>query len=354
MRSNRSLLNYALFAGVAACGGMSGGGGGGGGGGSATGAFNHYVVNSVTAPTSQSVDDIVHIDSMGNPVKTGGVGVNKLGGLFATLKIAGNIDIQTPLTEAVNDGSLTLLADLQTPSFTTAAGAGFQMFIGDDPCTGSGSGSGCGQYNGTTSFTIASMSGDPALEGPVSGGTFNGGPGDITIEFQLAAGAGSATPLTINLKDALVQASSISATGIGMMTLGGAILETDINGTLIPTVAMQLNETVAAECVNGSGAGGSDCGSGTTAVDCSGATPPKTLCCTGAAGSLVGANSAVGLDANKDCTITTQELMTNSVVSSLLGPDVASTGNSKPDAVSFGIAATCVGATYTVAGEGSD
>jgi hypothetical protein len=352
MRSTRrdSMLKYVLFA-AAACGGGSGGGGGV----TPTGPHDHYVVNTVTAPTSQSVDAIVHVDAMGNPVKTGGVGVNKLGGLFATLKLAGNIDIQGPLTQAVNDGSIILLADLQTPDFTTAAGAGFQMFIGNNPnppaCAGSADTT-CGkQFTGSATFGIASMSGDPALTGPVVGGMMSGGPGDLTIEFQLAAGAGSASPLTINLQDALVQASTISATAIGNLVIGGAILETDIDGTLIPTVASQLDATVAKECTAGSGAGGSDCGSGLTTVDCSGATPPKFLCCSGAAGQLVGDNSAVGLDAHKDCNITAADLMMNSVVSSLLSPDVASTGNGKPDSVSFGIGATCVGGVFTVPGE---
>jgi hypothetical protein len=59
----------------------------------------------------------------------------------------------------------------------------------------------------------------------------------------------------------------------------------------------------------------------------------------------------VGLDANKDCVITTQELSTNTLVAALVSPDVASTGNSEPDAVSFGTAATAVGAVFTVPGE---
>ena len=59
----------------------------------------------------------------------------------------------------------------------------------------------------------------------------------------------------------------------------------------------------------------------------------------------------VCLDANKDCVITAAELQSNTLVGSLLSPDVASTGNGKPDAVSFGINATAVGGVFTVPGE---
>jgi hypothetical protein len=355
MRSTRrfpSPIATALLL-AAACGGSSNKGGNV----TPEGAHYHYVINSVTAPTSQSTDDILHVDSMGNPVKTGGAGVNKLGGLFATLKQAGNIDIQTPLTEAVQDGSIILLADLQTTDFTNAPGAGFEMFIGSDPnppaCNGSGSAATCGQqFSGSASFSLESNSGDEPLAGPVVSGEFNGGPGDITIEFTLSTGGSGGGTLMINLKDALVQATSLGSGMIGSITLGGAILETDIDSMLIPTVANQLNATVAAECTMGSGSGDTTCGSGLTSVSCPGASPSFDLCCTsGTPAELVGANSVVGLDANKDCTITAAELQMNTLVGSLLSPDVASTGNSKPDAVSFGIAATAVSAVYTVPGE---
>jgi hypothetical protein len=349
---------------AAACGGSSGKGGNV----TPTGSHFHYVVNSVTAPTSQSSDDILHVDANGNPVATGGAGVNKLGGLFATLKQAGNINIQTPLTQAVDDGSIILLADLQTTNFTNAPGAGFQMFIGSDPnppaCLGS-SDTTCGQqFSGSASFSVESDSGDTALAGPIVAGELNAGPGDITIEFTLSTG-GSGGNLMINLKDALVQATMIGSGAIGVapvgsdgsatggIVLGGAILETDIDSMLIPTVATELNATVSAECTAGSGSAGATCGSGLNVVSCPGATAPMptTLCCTGDAGEIVGANSVVGLDANKDCVITAAELQSNTLVSSLLSPDVASTGNGKPDAVSFGIGATAVSGEFTVAGE---
>jgi hypothetical protein len=304
------------------------------------------VINSINAPKSQSDDALIRVDQNDNPVETGGAAVNKLGGLIATLKTAGGLDIQTPLTQAVNDGTIILLSDFQTTDFTNAPGAGFSVFLGNNPnpaaCDGSADTT-CGhQFSGSASFGIDPNNVDnPALAGPVVSGEFTSGPGDLTIEFSLATGAGGGAPLMINLKDAHVKASGISATGMTSITIGGAIPQADIQNMLIPTVATQLNATVAGECT--AEAGGA-CGSGLTEVDCS---TGSNLCCSGNAGELAGSNSVVGLDANGDCTITAAELQSNSVVAGLLSPDVATTGNGTADAVSFGIGATATGAVFT-------
>ena len=145
----------------------------------------------------------------------------------------------------------------------------------------------------------------------------------------------------INLKDAHVKASGITATGMTSITIGGAIPQSDIMTMLIPTVATQLNATVAGECT---AKAGSACASGDTDVACSGG---SDLCCTGNAGELVGSNSVVGLDANGDCMVTAAELGSNSVVQGLLSPDVATAGDGHADAVSFGVAATATGAVFT-------
>nr|HEX4315961.1 hypothetical protein [Kofleriaceae bacterium] len=344
MNRRSSRISYVLFL-AAACGGSSGGGGGG-----VTPAGNHtqYVINSITAPKSQADDAIIRVDQNSNPVETGGAPVNKLGGLIATLKQAGNLDIQTPLTAAVNDGSIILLSDFQTTDFTNAPGAGFSVFLGADPnpaaCDGSADTT-CGhQFSGSASFSIDpnNVSND-ALAGPVVSGEFTSGPGDLTIEFSLATGgSGGGAPLVISLKDAHVKASGITAGGMTSITIGGAIPNSDIQTMLIPTVADQLNATAQSECTDEVGSAG--CGSGLTEVGCTGGT---NKCCSGNAGELIGSASVVELDANGDCMITAAELGSNSVVQGLLMPDVATTGNGSADGVSFGIGATATGAVFT-------
>jgi hypothetical protein len=315
------------------------------------GAHYHYVVNTLVASTSESQDALLHVDTHGNPVATGGTGVDKLGGLFAALRQASpQVDFQPALTADVDDGNIVLLVDLQTASLADGSDAGLQMFLGDDPmpppCDGS-SDTTCGhQFSGSATFGIALSSTDEPVLGTIAGSEFAGIGNNLVLPYTIALAGGSAGVVTLELHDAIVQASSLDATAIGGMVIGGAILETDVQSTLLPAIATDLNAIVTASCTAGSA-----CGSGKTIVSCSGATPPHDVCCTGSAAALIGDNAVVGLDANKDCVITTQELSTNTLVAALVSPDVASTGNSEPDAVSFGTAATAVGAVFTVPGE---
>ena len=64
--------------------------------------------------------------------------------------------------------------------------------------------------------------------------------------------------------------------------------------------------------------------------------------------SSTGATILSFFDANKDCTVSLDELKMNSLVMSLLQPDVTIDGKM---ALSIGIKATAVKATYTVTGE---
>src|SRR4051812_6173163 len=218
----RSILYVAVAAALApmtvvACGGSDGVGTV-----TPTGTFTHYVVSDVEAPKSASDQAIVKIDGNHKPVETGGTAVNQLGALIAALKTAGNVDVQTPLSATVQDGSIVLLADFQADSLTSSAGAGLQVFLGSKPtnpapCTDPTDSTTCGQHlKGDGNFTVDPNSPDnAALAGPLVNGEFNGDPGKVTVEFSLAAtGGGGGAPLLINLLDAHASMSGISATGI--------------------------------------------------------------------------------------------------------------------------------------------
>lgn len=344
-----TLLIPALSATLVACGGGGGDDGGGDDGPTPTGPHTHYVVDSVTAPMSATDEAIIHIDANHNPVETGGTAVNQLGALIAALKTAGNVDVQTPLTGAVQDGSIILLGDFQADNFTDSAGAGFQVFLGNDPnpapCTDDTDPTTCGQHlNGDASFGIDPNSpNDAALTGALVSGEFSGGPGKVTIEFSLAAGGTGGAPLLINLEDAHVQLSGISADGIDTIIIGGAIPNSDIQNMLIPTIADQLNSLIETECIADDGSGCS--GDNPNALECTGGTSGNK-CCSGSAAQIAGF-----LDADKSCDFTADEIANNGLVKSLLKPDVATKGDGMPDALSFGVGATATGATFTVAGE---
>jgi len=78
--------------------------------------------------------------------------------------------------------------------------------------------------------------------------------------------------------------------------------------------------------------------------DCPNATAPTCTCTDSSTGKTI-----LGLfDANDDCMVTVEEIKTNSLIVSLLSPDVTINGKM---ALSLGIKATAVKGTYTVAGQ---
>jgi hypothetical protein len=175
--------------------------------------------------------------------------------------------------------------------------------------------------------------------------------------------------------------SQITATGCDGK-LGGAITKTDLDTIVIPTIADQLNQTIAddpgcqmmppmctgtAETVLGLFDKGIVCGTPTTmdvcpaeAPDCApdpdGGMNMKCTCATagttGCGGSLPG-----------DLGISVAEIQNNSLIKSLLTPDVDlldASGNFQADpadrdgmedSLSLGVAFTCVNAVFTAPGE---
>jgi hypothetical protein len=335
---NRICLCAALMSSllVTACGG--GGGGSGDDEPTPMGTFHHYVVNRVIAPTSETSDQIIQVDHNAHPVESGGQYVNALGGLLGTLAAGGSAgsggSLQDGIDKSVNDGDVILLADFQTTDYGSAPAAGLQIFKGTNPmpapCNGSADTTCGNQLTGSGSFDVDTTTTFPAVAGPIVGGKFAGGPGEIDVSFALSFGGGSSTTLDLDLKDAHAQLSSISDTGFTTGIIGGAITQDDINTKLIPTVAQIMQGIVVQDCTDLTDPPGCGCPSGSTAA---------TLL-------------TVGDTTPADCNITPAELMTG-VVAGLLSPDVALDNASAPNALSVAIGVTAVGATYTVPGEGS-
>jgi hypothetical protein len=175
-------------------------------------------------------------------------------------------------------------------------------------------------------FTIAAGSpNNAALGGPIVNSTFKGGPGDLQLQIAL----GGTTAINLNLIGARAKGSGISDAMIGSgtsggMVFGGAITKDDIDTKIIPQIQMQLVPIITRDCPN--------------------AVPTTCTCTADSTGKTI-----LGLfDADKDCTVTVEEIKTNSLIVSLLSPDVTVNGKM---ALSLGIKATAVKATYTVAGQ---
>lgn len=323
-----SFFAAAAFAVAAACGNSSSN--------APTGPHYHYVVNKVLVPTKTGDAQKYGLDLNGD-----GNPDNALGNLLSALATQG-INAQTSIDEAVLNGSITLLADLQTPDFNNAGAAGIQVYLGSDampPACNSGemvtcgSGAtatcmGCGHdLTGTGMFQIAPNSPmNPPLVGPIVGGTMKAGPGDVAL--QISIGGGAATE--VDLIGARAQASGMSATALGDMTnpdaggviIGGGISQDDLNTKVIPSVVPIIAGVLATHCMN----------------------PAPPMCNCDATG-----NTVLGLfDSNKDCMVTAMEIESSSFGMTLLAPDVTIDGM---PALSVGVKAFGVGAQFTIAGE---
>jgi hypothetical protein len=249
-------------------------------------------------------------------------------------------DVQGTIDKAVAEASIILLVDFQTTDFTSAGGAGIQVKLGDMEtplaCTGTekylcklASGaecksnqtgctcSGCGHHlDGNGTFTIDTNSPQDALvAGKISSGTFTGGPGDITLKIAL----GSAEGIELQLVGARVKASGISETGMQSLILAGALLQSQLD-MVITEIHKQIEPIVATDCPM------------PTAPDC------------GCAMSSTGKTILNLFDTMpKNCMVTVDEIKNNTLIQSLLAPDVKIDGK---DALSLGIKATTVKANF--------
>jgi hypothetical protein len=189
------------------------------------------------------------------------------------------------------------------------------------PCAGSDDTT-CGHHlDGTGSFDV-----DPngptnaALAGKIVGGTFTGGPGDLSLQIAI----GGTDPIQLNLIGARAKATGISETDIMSVIFAGAITQDDINMHVIPAIAPQLEATVEKDCTD--------------------LTNPPDCGCTGTGTSIISLFDKMPVD----CHITADELVQNDFVKGLLAPDVTIDGKM---ALSVGVKATAKKATYTVAGQ---
>jgi hypothetical protein len=249
---------------------------------------------------------------------------NVLGGQLHLLAAA-NIDVQAAVTKAIDQGTILLLADLQTTDFSVAATAGFAIKLGDTakvtpPACTDANDTVCRHHlDGAGQFAVAADSPTTAaVAGKIDAGTFNGGPGEVTL--QLAVGGGA--PIRLTLHNAHVKTVSPSATAM-TATIGGVLTTADVNGQIIPAIQATVAALLDTDC-------------GTTR------TPPSCGCTTTATMSALNEFDK----SPKDCQITVDEIANDPIAKLILAPDVCSTTTcAKPDALSLGIKVDAVKAT---------
>ncbi|HUJ62470.1 MAG TPA: hypothetical protein VLX92_28400 [Kofleriaceae bacterium] len=299
----------------------------------------HYVANKIYVPSNSTEANEYGLDLDGN-----GTVDNQLGSVLGTLSGQG-FDVQGTVDTAIADGSIILLIDFQAKDLMNTTAAGVQVYLGANPqppaCDGSADTT-CGHHlTGSASFDIGSNSPmDAALAGKIVAGTFTGGSQKSDLELQIALGGTQA--ISLDLIGARAKGSEITDTTIGTATDGGmifagALSTDDLNNTVIPAIAAQLGPIVQRDC----------CGLSTSpgGVTCDPNANPSCGCTSGSTGAQL---LSLFDTMPKDCTVTVSEIQNNNLIKSLLAPDVTINGTM---ALSLGIKATAVGATYTVTGE---
>ena len=275
-----------------------------------------YVVSEANVPTSNPQAVEFGLDLNGDKVVD-----NALGSVLATLKGL-NFDVQGELTAAINQGDIILLLDMQTKSFSSAGAAGLQVKLGEKasampaPCAG-GTDTMCRKHlDGNGSFGVAASSPDnAAVVGKVVGGTFEGGPGDISLKIAL----GSTMGVQLDLVGARAKATGMTEAGVESVILAGALTQDDLNNQVIPAIHEQLKPVLMRDCAN--------------------ATLPNCTCTASSTGATILSQFD---NMPKDCMVSLAEIQNHTLIKSLLAPDVTIDGKM---ALSLGIKVKAVKGT---------
>ncbi len=276
------------------------------------GTSTKYVMSTLKMPTTPNEAQAYGLVLDGNDQNRPN---NALGQILSTLANSADMDLQEAVDTQVMEGDIIILMNMMATSLTTATGVGNWTFLGSNPTPApclSVDDEICGQHlDGNGTFDIDAQSPqDGLIVGQLVAGKYKGGPGKVTIEISLVEGDDSA--IRIDLIGARMEVESVTDTAMTNGILGGAVTEKDLDEQIMPTLHDMLVDTVDGDCTG-------------VPVGCPGADCAPCGCEEGATGRMLldlfdeyGATP----DDDADCVITLEELLNNSLISSLLAPDV--------------------------------
>jgi hypothetical protein len=236
-----------------------------------------YTIDQLILPKSSTEARMYGLDLNGD-----GTVDNQFGATLAALYSEGQLDVTATTAGAIARGEIVLHADLQTTDFVTADDAGFSTFQG-------------------------SASSNAPMLGNFNAGVLMAGPGHTVVEIEINPGS----PIELDLIGAHAKVSG-TAGGLTSSVIGGALTIDDVNNKVVPSIALWADAVVGADCTR-------------TGMNCG--------CVTGSEGSTV-----VSLfDTNMDCSVSVIEVQNNSIIMSLLQPDVVVENQ---QALSFGLGFT--------------
>lgn len=274
---------------------------------------HRYVIDRELMPTNNQQARMYGLD-----LNNDGQVDNQLGMVIGTLSAMG-FDVQATIDHTIDTGASIMLPDLEAVSLASGP-ATFTIFQGANPmpaaCAGANDPTCRHHLAGTATFDVAATSPrDAPLAGTISGGVLDAGPGTVHVATTFFG-----APLTLALIGARVRLTQASDTEIMTGVVAGAVPVTELDSTVYPSMATAITAQIAVDC---------------TALT----SPPQCGCASGSAG-----DTEMGLfDANQDCAVTADEIKTNSLIMSLLAPDVTI---GTEQALSFGVGITAVHAAF--------
>jgi len=306
------------------------------------GTSHYYVVDRLLLPTTATQANMYGLNLDGDEQNRPD---NALGQILSTLASqSSDVNLQDSIDEQINTGGIILLNRIKATALTMATGVGSWIYLGDNanpaPCTDS-SDTVCGHHlGGDGTFDLASDSPTTAkVVGNIIGGRLTGGPGTVTIQIALTSGSNQSVDLHLigARMDVPAIADATLASAGAPAKLGGAVTKADLDDNVMPALHQILADNIAEDCT------GID--NGTDACGCADGATGRTLL-----------DLFDEVPDGGDCMVTLEELKNNSLISSLLAPDVDlldGDGNFNPrkdgvkDSLSLGVAFTAVGASFT-------
>ena len=199
-----------------------------------------YVFDSITLPTSTTAATI------GVDYNKDGTIDNALGSILAMISgIAGSLDTQGGIDDAVNRGDLLLLLRILAANLTTDPAASAVSWSAQPKvCCTSTVPSTCASQAKTTCFsgtqTFSPQVGTGTLSsGSIASGSFSFGPTSMAFKLLLTP----TTMVSLNLKAAYLK-GTVSASGITKGVLAGAVSKSDLDNKVVPAIAVTLDNVV--------------------------------------------------------------------------------------------------------------
>jgi hypothetical protein len=283
------------------------------------GQHHSYVVSREYVPTTNT-----QAREYGLDLNRDGAIDNQFGMVLSTFASDNLLQSQVRTDGVIDRGDLLQLIDLQRPEAGEDAATGFALQIGaapqPTPCTDAADDVCRHHLDGTGSFTLASPASDPPLHCLPTETGFQCGPGRLKFQLgimgtPLQVPALGFPPLEIELLGARATFEDV---GDGSLRgrIGGGVSDADMDRLFTDYL-----EIIDADVAN-------DCG-----ID-----PPACSCALNSSGKFyIGS-----LDANHDCSVAFDELKKNTLIVSLLAPDLVMDGKK---AISLGIGFEAVPAT---------